>query len=69
MQITRTKKMVSGTHEANPSNCTEKKRISVLLPKELHRRLRISAINADMLLSDYITKLIEKEVESHRLIA
>jgi len=61
--------MVSGTHEANRSNCKEKKRISVLLPKELHRRLRISAINADMLLSDYITKLIEKEVESHRLIA
>jgi predicted DNA-binding protein len=61
--------MISGNYEANPSNCTEKKRISVLLPKELHRRLRISAINADMLLSDYITEIIEKDVGSNRIIA
>ena len=61
--------MISGNYEANPSNCTEKKRISVLLPKELHRRLRISAINADMLLSDYITEIIEKDVGSNQIIA
>jgi hypothetical protein len=45
------------------ATCVEKKRISVLLPKELHRRLRISAINADKLLSDYVMEMIEKDVE------
>lgn len=45
------------------ATCIDKKRISVLLPKELHRRLRISAINADKLLSDYVMEIIEKDVE------
>ena len=44
------------------ATCVDKKRISVLLPKELHRRLRINAINADKLLSDYVMEIIENDI-------
>ena len=45
------------------ATCEDKKRISVLLPKELHRRLRINAINADKLLSDYVMEIIENDIK------
>lgn len=39
----------------------ELKRISILVDKSLHRRIKMSALKADLSMKDYILKLIEHQ--------
>lgn len=41
----------------------EVKRMTVIMPKEVHRRLKIKAINLDSTLNDYIVGLIKDDLD------
>ena len=40
------------------NNQEEHKRISILVTKEIHKRIKIQALNADQSMKDYIISLI-----------
>jgi predicted HicB family RNase H-like nuclease len=44
--------------DQNHINQEDQKRISILVTKEIHRRIKIQALNADQSMKDYIISLI-----------
>ena len=44
--------------DQNHYNQEDQKRISILVTKEIHKRIKLLALNADQSMKDYITSLI-----------
>ena len=44
--------------DQNHDNQEDQKRISILVTKEIHKKIKLHALNADQSMKDYITSLI-----------
>ncbi|WP_413430367.1 hypothetical protein [Synechococcus sp. Cu2B8-bc1011] len=49
------------------SNNDNQKRISILVTKEVHRSIKLHALNADQSMKDYIISLIMNQVNQEAL--
>ena len=58
----RTTRAKSVKPEKRKVDKSELKRLTVIMPKEIHRRLKIKAINLDSTLNDYIVGLIKDDL-------
>mgnify|MGYP000079561084 FL=1 len=58
----RTTRAKSVKTEKRKVDKSELKRLTVIMPKEIHRRLKIKAINLDSTLNDYIVGLIRDDL-------